>query len=603
MRTVAPRASRRCSLTLLFGVLTVLGVLLQPLGVPGALASPKPPVPAPITLPAAIEPLPTYQPPVACDPVAKAGPKRLEALLAATYGSTAFGITRPCSGTPTSEHQEGRALDWMLAAPTTKADINAFLSWLLAKDAQGHAVAMARRMGIMYVIWQNRMFRVYQPSAGWQPYLDCAKHPQAAYDTTCHRDHAHFSFTWDGARARTSYWSGRAVTVPDCPEATGQPVATTVSAKGLQFLPLPATTLLDTRTGKDACRLSQDEYVGEGRRLDVTVAGVGGVPAGAKAVLLRVYATSPNASGDLRVQPAGAPSWASDALTLTAGVTGTNVITVPVGAGGAVSLTLSTGQAAIAVEVLGAFVPADATLLHPVVPSTVLEATVQPSSVTPLSRAQLGVPADASAVALSVAVSGGSVAGGVRVYGAHDPLPAAAMAAPTATTGRTATAADVVALGPGLPDDPAVLVRSASGTRAVQVVLTGWYAPASVAGGALFTAVKPATLVNSASGVGLKAALAAGRSATLRLIGHGVPSAAVAVVAQARLASSARTQAVVWPAGTEPDAWVLAAEAKRVTTTQLTTALSSAGAARMAADAGATAVRLVAVGAWVPAAG
>src|SRR4051794_21359795 len=75
-----------------------LAVLAQPLA-GGAAAAATPPVPKAIALPADIESLPSYQAPVACDPVAKRGPKDLETLLKKTYGTTSFGITRPCSGT------------------------------------------------------------------------------------------------------------------------------------------------------------------------------------------------------------------------------------------------------------------------------------------------------------------------------------------------------------------------------------------------------------------------------------------------------------------------------------------------------------------------
>jgi hypothetical protein len=36
----------------------------------------------------------------------------------------------------------------------------------------------------------------------------------AAYDTTCHRDHMHFSLSWEGAMGRTSFWT-RTVAAPD----------------------------------------------------------------------------------------------------------------------------------------------------------------------------------------------------------------------------------------------------------------------------------------------------------------------------------------------------------------------------------------------------
>src|SRR5690349_21651995 len=67
---------------------------------------------APVTLPAAVEPMPPYQPQSFCDPVAKKGTVALGQLLTATYKATSIvDYTRPC-GTDTSEHYDGRAIDW-----------------------------------------------------------------------------------------------------------------------------------------------------------------------------------------------------------------------------------------------------------------------------------------------------------------------------------------------------------------------------------------------------------------------------------------------------------------------------------------------------------
>ncbi len=588
-----------------------LAVLAQPLAAGPAAAVAKSPVPAAIVLPADIEPLPSYQAPVACDPVAKAGPKDLQALLKKTYGTTSFGITRGCSGTPTSEHQEGRALDWMLGGSVSKADADAFLAWLLGTDKQKYSVAMARRMGIMYVVWQDKIFRVYHPDIGWQPYLDCAKRPSKADDTYCHRNHVHFSFTWDGAMARTSYWSGTAVTVPDCDKPSGDPATVSPAVKGLEFVPLPDTPVLDTSTGLgtpsgDTCRLAQSGYAGDDRRLDVRVAGVAGIPASAKAVVLQVRAASPNAKGSLRIAPTGAPSWAFDALTPTAGVSEPGLVTVPVGRGGAVTLTLSTGQAYVRVDVLGylAAAPVGGTRLHVTRPKVALDTAAVPlagNAEVGLTRADLGVPASATAVSLSVLVAAGSAGGGVRVYGADDPLPSSLSASPYAAKSRTAAASTVVRLGAGADVTPVVLVQNGSGTRTVQVVVTGYYSPATVSGGSTYQALKPVSSVNSAARVGLTSPLLAGVRRNVTLGGRlGVPAGASALVAQARIAASARTQLAVWSSGALPSSRALAGEAGRTTTTSVLTPLSSTGRASLLSDVGSTQLALIVVGAWLP---
>jgi hypothetical protein len=590
-----------------------LAVLAQPLASGPAAAAAKPPVPASIALPADIEPLPSYQAPVACDPVAKSGPKDLEALLKKTYGKTSFGITRACSGTPTSEHQEGRALDWMMGGSTTKADANAFLAWLLATDKQHYTVAMARRMGIMYIVWQNKIFRIYHPDIGWQPYLDCATRPSKSDDTYCHRNHVHYSFTWDGAMARTSYWSGSAVTVPDCDKPSREPASASPSAKGLEYVPLPDTPVLDTSTGLgtpsgDPCRLAQSGYSGEDRRLDVKVAGVSGVPADARAVVLQVRAASPNAKGSLQIAPTGASSWAFDALTPTAGTSEPGLVTVPVGSGGAVTLTLGTGQAYVRIDVLGYLAPAGAvggTRLHVERPKVALDtagsAPLASAAEVGLTRADLGVPASATAVSLGLVVTDGSTGGGVRVYGADDALPPSLGTSPYASTGRTAASSTVVRLGAGTGTTPVVLVRNGSGTRNVQVVATGYYAPAAVSGGSVYRTLKPVTSLDTATHVGLTSPLLAGVRRNVTLGGRlGVPAGASALVGQVRVAATARTEIALWSSGSTPNARLLAGEAGRTTTTALLAQLSSTGRTILVSDAGSARLRMVVVGAWLP---
>jgi hypothetical protein len=178
---------------------------------------PIPKVPA--GLPAGIEPLATYVRQVACDPTAKPGTVKLGRLLTATYPGTTAGVERSCGGGPnaSSEHFEGRALDWMdsVRDPRQAAQAAVVLRWLLAPDSRGNGYAYARRLGVMYLIWNNRIWSAGDPRAGWQPYQDCARHPEPSYDTNCHRNHIHFSLSWAGAMGRTSFWTRRVVTATD----------------------------------------------------------------------------------------------------------------------------------------------------------------------------------------------------------------------------------------------------------------------------------------------------------------------------------------------------------------------------------------------------
>ena len=179
-----------------------------------AAPTPAAAVPTPSTprgLPAAIEPLATYVAVASCDPRAKPGITALGKKLVASYPGSSYAIARTCGTSPTSEHNDGRAIDWMVSVryPTRRAQATATLNWLFAKDASGRPYANARRLGVMYIIWNNKMWRAYDPTAGWREYKSCSTHPAPSYDTTCHRDHIHISLSWEGAMARTSFWTKR----------------------------------------------------------------------------------------------------------------------------------------------------------------------------------------------------------------------------------------------------------------------------------------------------------------------------------------------------------------------------------------------------------
>jgi hypothetical protein len=210
--TPAPGTLRR-RLAGLLAALTVATVTIAG----GAVLTPAAAVPT-SPLPAELEDLAGYVPANSCDPVAKPGTTALGELLRTTYPGSHYGIDRTC-GTdplPTSEHYDGRALDWFrdVRVPRERADAQAVLGWLFARDDAGNRYANARRLGVMYVIWNNRIWGSYRAAEGWRPYASCAARSARAYDTTCHRDHIHISLSWEGAMRRTSYWTGL-VAAPD----------------------------------------------------------------------------------------------------------------------------------------------------------------------------------------------------------------------------------------------------------------------------------------------------------------------------------------------------------------------------------------------------
>lgn len=197
--------------------------VLAPTAANAAVPTPRPPVP----LPVGIEPMPPYQPQTYCNPTDKPGVVAFGKLLTATYAGTSIvSISRPC-GTDTSEHYDGRALDWGGVYYTNAAqvaEVKAVFGWLFAKDAAGNANAMLRRLGIMYVIWNKQIWGVW--SQKWEPYA-------CSGVTACHQDHVHFSFDWSGALKKTSFWTG----VVSTPMPAPHPLFTSFTARQVVTVP------------------------------------------------------------------------------------------------------------------------------------------------------------------------------------------------------------------------------------------------------------------------------------------------------------------------------------------------------------------------------
>lgn len=138
------------------------------------------------------------------------GTVALARLIRQRYGPITTGLNRGCLKDQ-SEHYDGRAIDWMVnsrnRAQARKGDD--FVKWLTMSRGP-HIAAMARRLGIMYLIWRDRVWKIYQAELGWQPYRECLTPAfrSPANDNDCHRNHVHISLTWDGALKRSSWWRG-----------------------------------------------------------------------------------------------------------------------------------------------------------------------------------------------------------------------------------------------------------------------------------------------------------------------------------------------------------------------------------------------------------
>jgi peptidoglycan hydrolase-like protein with peptidoglycan-binding domain len=218
----------------------------------------------PAGFPAGIEDLADYVPQNSCDPDPKPGVLKLGRLLTSSYASTGYVVSQPCGlDTIADEHVDGRALDWQVSARVAaqKAQADAVLNWLFATDASGRPFANARRLGVMYIIWDNKIWGSYNALAGWRPYSTCAAHPEASSDTVCHRDRVHFSLSWAGAMARTSFWS-KAIAADDFGPCRPRDLNWAPSYTGRNATACPSYPVVTAPAGSSATATALVRYSG-----------------------------------------------------------------------------------------------------------------------------------------------------------------------------------------------------------------------------------------------------------------------------------------------------------------------------------------------------
>lgn len=224
-----------------FGSVLILAGLVSP-----SSAEESPPVPpgpgtgltaqaAPAT---GVEGFAAYVPQSTCNPRWRRGMRQFRDLVMATYPRTEdWGSRRNCTDDGISEHLDGRAWDWHADVddPRQFAAATDLLNWLLATGPDGQAAYWARRLGIMYIAYNHRIWGSYRASEGWRRLANANPHT----------DHVHFSFSWAGAFGRTSFWDG--TPAPEdygpCRPYAGEPAP--LYARGMQNrTPCPAAAPL-----------------------------------------------------------------------------------------------------------------------------------------------------------------------------------------------------------------------------------------------------------------------------------------------------------------------------------------------------------------------
>lgn len=516
-----------------------------PAALPTAVRTPVVPVTVPID--EAVDSKAEYQGQALCEPAPKPGTKALGALIQATYPAyPTIGYERDCAVGGQSEHKDGRALDWMVSVrnASQKASAEAFLEWLLAPDANGVEAAMARRIGVMYIGWGDRIWRGYG-TTGWSELFDCKTNPAratAAYDNYCHRNHIHISLTWDGARGWTSFFDGSPLTTPVCAAPTAAPTAPAAAA--LQLVPVRAVRVLDTSTAAGTpleCRASGPSWSGQRRAVAAKVIGIGGIPrSGVAAVLVRIYPLGTNTTTSLSVWTAGttAPSTAV-ASSGYANRSVSSTYVVPVASDGTIRLQSAYGATHLAVDVL-AWAPTSSAQpatavggnVHVQPQARAIAVDVEPGTTSIVELAgTAGVPASGlTGLQLRVSAAGtasgqtGSIrVGSVSATGAAE-LPRRFTVAYTSTLVRS-VAATVAST------DGRVAVRNDSANPVtVTLDVAGWYGDSADTTGARLVPRTALKVIETATGFGIAGPLVKDVPTTVRMSATAVPAGTTGLV-------------------------------------------------------------------------
>ena len=151
----------------------------------------------------------SYQPQTTCRKAARPGTTELAAWVDRRFvGGSANASTRACDSGGTSEHKDGRAIDWSMDATRRKdrREVKKLLGKLFADDADGNPHALARRMGVMYVIWNDHMYASYEQFDRRDYRSSSCPKLKKCSATLRHRDHVHISLSRRGGRGRTSWY-------------------------------------------------------------------------------------------------------------------------------------------------------------------------------------------------------------------------------------------------------------------------------------------------------------------------------------------------------------------------------------------------------------
>lgn len=265
-----------------------------------------------------------------------------------------------------------------------------------------------------------------------------------------------------------------------------------------EFTSLTPERVLDTRTGVGIGGTSR--RLGPGETIDVAVTGRAGVPlSGVDSVVMNVTVADPTHPGFLTVFPTGIERPTTSSLNFESGVTVANLVTMPVGAGGHVSVYNPYGDVDVLFDVAGFYAGRsgpDGARFHALAPVRLMDtrdgvggrvgSIGSGESATLQVAGRGGVPAiGARSVVLNVTVTQPSAPSYIAVAPTDVPLPAVSNLNFTAGT----TIANQVIV--RLPTDGTVAVYNHAGEAHVVADVVGYFDDVEVGNSGRFVSFRP----------------------------------------------------------------------------------------------------------------
>jgi hypothetical protein len=392
------------------------------------------------------------------------------------------------------------------------------------------------------------------------------------------------SFGTGTDRVVNVHYEGGPPCPPNCaapPAPSSGPVLPFTGGRG-QHHALPPARILDTRDGTGAVSMSSlavrnaldrmsAANLGPGGTMDVQIAGRGGVPAsGVAAVIMNVTVTNTTGSGYLVVYPKGVARPIASNVNWTAGQTVPNLVEVPLGADGKVTVYNSAGATDVVFDVAGYVSTSDQSvgssgLYNARVPSRLLDTRTGLGGATTVGAGGTvslqvtgrgGVPATGvSAVVLNVTATGATASSYVTVWpdGAARPLASNL----NFVAGQTVPNRVMVPVGTGGKVD----LYNFAGNVDLVVDVGGYFTDASSGGtGSALAPLAPARILDTRDGTGgVSSPLASGVVLAVQVAGlKGVPPMQAgtppkAVVLNVTVTNpTASSYLTLWPDGNLP---------------------------------------------------